>query len=296
MKLSDIFAASPPHFSFEFFPPKTDKGEESLLEHAAILKTLNPAFFSITYGAGGTTRDKTVSLGRRIKDLTGVEVVCHVTCVGQSKDEVRAVIREIKSLGLENVLALRGDPPRGEPDWTPHPEGFHYAIELVRELRARGDFSIGVAGFPEVHPQAPSREADLAFLKQKVEAGADAVITQLFFDNEYFYRFDRDLKAMGVTAAIVPGIMPLLSAAQIRRITTLSSARIPDPLDRDLTAAAGNAEAERELGIAYAAEQIRELLNFGVPGVHIYCLNRSEAPLEIFRRLGLPGAGSTARS
>jgi methylenetetrahydrofolate reductase (NADPH) len=289
MKLKEIYAGARPVFSFEFFPPKTAKGEEGLLEEVARLRRLSPSFFSMTYGAGGGTRDRTVSLGRRIRDLSGVETVCHITCVGQSREEVRAVLREIKSLGMENVMALRGDPPPGETQWRPHPDGFVHASELVAEARAMGDFSIAVAGFPEMHPESASRESDLHYLKLKIDAGADAVVTQLFFDNEDFHRFNRDLKSMGVRVPIVPGILPILSAPQVRRFAGLCKARIPKHLDARLREVEGDDEAARRLGVEYAAAQMEDLLDRGVPGVHLYCLNRAQSAEAIFDRLGLRG-------
>ncbi len=285
MKLREIFDRSTPVFSFEFFPPKTDKGEQSLLTEAQELKSLNPGFFSMTYGAGGSTREKTVDLGDRIRQQTGVETVCHVTCVGQSKDEVRAVLRDMKSRKMQNVMALRGDPPAGETNWQPHPDGFRHAYELVAEARSMGDFSVAVAGFPETHPEAVSREADLQFLKAKVETGADIIVTQLFFDNEDFFRYDRDVKALGVKVPIVPGIMPILSAKQILRIATLSNARIPADLAAALRNVGDDDEAAAKLGIAYAAQQIKGLLAHGVPGVHLYCLNRASSAKAILQEM-----------
>jgi methylenetetrahydrofolate reductase (NADPH) len=286
MKLRDIYATTRPAFSFEFFPPKTDRGEATLFETVERLKALSPAFFSMTYGAGGSTREKTVELGSRIRRSSGVETVCHVTCVGQSRDEVRGVIRQIAAHDMENVMALRGDPPRGQPDWRPHPEGFRYAVELVREVRAMGDYSVAVAGFPEMHPESKDRRTDLRHLKAKVEAGADAVITQLFFDNEDFFRFDRDLKAMGVAVPIVPGIMPIHSVEKIRQFCAFCKARIPEALDRELDRVADDAEATRRLGVEFAARQIEELLDSGAPGAHLYCLNRAESVEAIVKRLG----------
>ena len=287
MKLRDIYRSTKPAFSFEFFPPKTEAGERTLFEQIEILRTLRPSFFSMTYGAGGSTRDKTISLGQKIREISGVETVCHLTCSGQSRDEIRAVIGEIQAHGMENVMALRGDPPRDQIDWKPHPEGFRYAVDLVRAIREIGDFSIAVAGFPEVHPEAISRESDLNFLKQKVEAGADVVVTQLFFDNEDFFRFERDVKALGIKVPIVPGIAPITSAAQIRRLTTLSKARVPPKLDRALKRVENDDSAAREFGIQYTAEQIQGLLDHGVAGVHLYCLNRAAACKAIFEKLGL---------
>ncbi len=287
MKLRDIYASGRPVFSFEFFPPKTDKGEEALFRHADRLKGLNPAFFSMTYGAGGTTRDKTVELGDRLRRTIGVEIVCHVTCVGQSREEVRGVIREIQTRGMKNVMALRGDPPRGQAQWRPHPDGFGYAVELVREIHRIGDFSVAVAGFPETHPEAVDRPTDLAYLVRKVEAGADAVVTQFFFDNEDFYRFDADLKAMGLAVPIVPGVIPIISADGIRRFCSVCKARIPPELELQLDRVAGDPEAELAFGVEHATRQIRDLLDYGAPGIHLYCLNRSESAAAIFDNLGL---------
>lgn len=287
MRLREIYERHKPAFSFEFFPPKTDKGEESLLKHVEVLKTLSPAFFSMTYGAGGSTREKTVSLGDRIRKSSGVETMCHVTCVGQSRGDVHAVIADIKSRGMENIMALRGDPPRGAAEWTPHPDGYHHAIDLVKTIRKMDGLSAAVAGFPETHPEAVNREADLRFLKEKVDAGADAVICQLFFDNEDFLRFEREARAAGIKVPIVPGIMPVLSVPQIRKIADLSKVRIPEGLEQAFRAVEGNDELTERVGRDYAANQIAGLLKHGVPGVHIYCLNRSETPLAIFKALGL---------
>lgn len=286
MKLRDIYSsAEGPVFSFEFFPPKTPKGEENLLAEAAILKGLNPSFFSMTYGAGGSTRDKTIDLGERIRTATGIETVCHVTCVGQSRDEVRGVLSEISGRGMKNIMALRGDPPRGQTDWRPHPEGFRYASELMDAAREIADFSIAVAGFPEKHPDSPDRESDLKYLKLKIDHGADAVVTQFFFDNDDFFRWRDDLVAAGVNIPLVPGVIPILSAAQISRFAELSGARIPGNLQKLLEAAGGDEAAAARAGADYAAAQIRGLLDGGAPGVHIYCLNKSASSVGIFRQL-----------
>lgn len=288
MKLRDIYKTTDPVFSFEFFPPKTEKGTENLFKHVEVLKKLSPSFFSVTYGAGGSTREKTLTLGHEIFRRSGVETMCHLTCVGQSKDEIRALIQEMKKLGMENVMALRGDPPQGEENWEPHPDGFHYASELVSEIRATADMSIAVAGFPEVHPESENRESDLKRLKEKVECGADVVVTQCFYENEYFFKFDRDLKAMGVEVPIIPGIMPFLSAQQIRNFTTaLSKTAIPSELGNAIDKVAEDPEATRRLSIEYATRQIQALLDYGVKGVHIYCLNRSFLSKKIFENLGL---------
>jgi len=273
--------------SVEFFPPKTEKGEENLFSEIELLKRINPAFCSVTYGAGGSTREKTVDLVDTIHSGCGLEVMCHLTVVGQSKDEARAVLRKLRTHGIENILALGGDPPQGMTDWRPHPDGFHHAIELVREAVAMGSFSVAVAGFPEIHPRAVSREADLRFLKEKVDAGADAIITQLFFDNRDFYRFSDDLRKLGVTVPIIPGILPLQSASQVRRFTSLCCAKIPGKLERELVKVENDDDAAVALGIEYATRQCEELVNFGVPGLHFYTLNKSLSVLAIHENLGL---------
>ncbi len=287
MKLRELYARPVPTFSVEFFPPKTPKGDESLFAEIADLKSLDPAFCSVTYGAGGSTRTRTVDLVDQIHRECGLEVMCHLTVVGQSKDEVRSVLCRLTEKGIENIIALSGDPPQGTTDWKPHPDGFHHSIELVREAVARGGFSVAVAGFPEVHPRAESRESDLQYLKAKVDAGADAVITQLFFDNDDFYRYVEDLRKLGVAAPIVPGMLPVLSAAQVRRFAALCGARIPPKLERALARVENDEEAAARLGIDYATEQCAGLLAFGVPGIHFYSLNKSRSIKAIFANLNL---------
>ena len=287
MKLADLYARPGLTLSVEFFPPKTDKGEENLFREIEIIKRLKPAFCSVTYGAGGSTREKTVDLVDRIHRECGLEVMCHLTVVGQSKDDARAVLKKLKKKGIQNLLALGGDPPQGMTDWKPHPDGFHYAVELVREAKTLGGFSIAVAGFPEVHPRAESRASDLRFLKEKVNAGAVAVITQLFFDNEDFYRFAEDLRNLGVTVPIVPGILPVLSAPQVRRFTTLCCSKIPPRLESELAKVENDDDAAVEVGIEYATEQCEDLIKYGVPGIHFYSLNKSHSLQAICKNLGL---------
>jgi len=287
VKLADLYARPGLTLSVEFFPPKTDKGEENLFREIEIIKRLKPAFCSVTYGAGGSTREKTVDLVDRIHRECGLEVMCHLTVVGQSKDDARAVLKKLKKKGIQNLLALGGDPPQGMTDWKPHPDGFHYAAELVREAKTLGGFSIAVAGFPEVHPRAESRASDLRFLKEKVDAGAVAVITQLFFDNADFYRFAEDLRNLGVTVPIVPGILPVLSAPQVRRFTTLCCSKIPPRLEGELAKVENDDDAAVEVGIEYATEQCEDLIKHGVPGIHFYSLNKSHSLQAICKNLGL---------
>ena len=287
MRLRDLYARPVLTLSVEFFPPKTDKGEQSLFHEVEVLKKLNPSFCSMTYGAGGSTREKTVDLVDRIHRECGVEVMCHLTVVGQSKAEVRSVLEKLKAKGIENIIALGGDPPQGVIDWTPHPDGFHHSVELVREAVAHDWFSIAVAGFPEVHPRAESREADLRYLKQKVDAGADVVITQLFYDNEDFYRYVEDVRKLGVKVPIVPGVLPILSVPQVRRFTALCASKIPPRLEAMLAKVENDDEGAIRLGIDYATQQCEGLLCFGVPGIHFYSLNKSRSVKAIFENLDL---------
>jgi methylenetetrahydrofolate reductase (NADPH) len=274
--------------SIEFFPPKTPKGDADLLQEVEILKALRPAFCSVTYGAGGSTRDKTVELVTRLHRDVGLEVMCHLTVVNQSKAEVRAVLDTLRANGIENIIALRGDPPGGGDEWTPHPEGFLYSRELVEAAVAYRWFSIAVAGFPEVHPRAESREADLRYLKEKVDAGADVVITQLFFDNDDFYRYVEDVRRLGVKVPVVPGVLPIQSTAQTRRFTALCGSRIPPRLETLLHKVEDDNAAAVALGIEYATEQCEGLLRFGVPGIHFYSLNKSHSVMAIAQNLSLP--------
>jgi methylenetetrahydrofolate reductase (NADPH) len=287
VRLAELYSQPRLTLSVEFFPPKTEKGEENLFSEIELIKRINPAFCSVTYGAGGSTREKTVDLVDTIRSGCGLEVMCHLTVVGQSKDDARAVLIKLKAFGIENILALGGDPPQGMTDWQPHPDGFHHAIELVREAVAMQSFSVAVAGFPEVHPRALSREADLRFLKEKVDAGADAIITQLFFDNQDFYRFSDDLRKLGVTVPIIPGVLPLQSAPQVRRFTSLCCSKIPPELERQLVKVENDDDAAVALGIDYATRQCEELINFGVPGLHFYTLNKSHSVLAIHKNLHL---------
>jgi methylenetetrahydrofolate reductase (NADPH) len=213
--------------------------------------------------------------------------MCHLTVVGQSKSDARAILQRLKEKGIENLLALGGDPPQGMADWRPHPDGFHYAAELVHEAMTLGGLSVAVAGFPEVHPRAVSREADLKFVKAKVDAGAVAIITQLFFDNEDYYRFVEDLRKLGVKVPIVPGVLPILSAAQIRRFTALCCAKIPATLEEKLVKVENDDDAAVEIGIEYASRQCEGLIKFGAPGLHFYSLNKSYSVQAICKNLGL---------
>jgi methylenetetrahydrofolate reductase (NADPH) len=287
VKLDDLYAQPRLTLSVEFFPPKTDKGDENLFSEIEIIKRLNPAFCSVTYGAGGSTREKTVDLVDRIHRQCALEVMCHLTVVGQSKDEARAILDQLEHKGIENLLALGGDPPQGASEWKPHPDGFHHAVELVREAKSRGVFAVAVAGFPEVHPRAVNRSADMRYLKEKVDAGAVAIITQLFFDNEDYFRFVEDARKLGIAIPIVPGILPILSVPQVRRFVSLCGSKIPAKLETQLRKVEDDDGGALEMGIEYASRQCEELRRFNVPGFHFYSLNKSFSVMAVCKNLGL---------
>jgi methylenetetrahydrofolate reductase (NADPH) len=287
VKLADVYARTGLTLSVEFFPPKTDKGEENLFSEIEVIRRFKPGFCSVTYGAGGSTREKTLDIVDAIHSRCGLNVMCHLTVIGQSKDDARAILQRLQTKGIENLLALGGDPPQGMSDWRPHPDGFHHAIELVREAMKHGGFSIAVAGFPEVHPRALSRQSDLNFLKDKVEAGAVAIITQLFFDNDDFFRFADDLSKLGVRVPVVPGILPILSASQVRRFTALCGAKIPASLERQLSKVENDDDAAVQLGIDYASRQCEGLIKYGVRGLHFYSLNKAHSFEAICNNLAL---------
>ncbi len=288
MKIRERFGQEDPLFSFEFFPPKDDQGVDALFETVANLKALGPAFVSVTYGAGGSTREKTVAITRRIKRETGIEAMAHLTCVGHSRDDIAALLDEYEAAGIENIMALRGDPPRGDTAFTPHPEGFSHANQLIGFIRERKDFCLGGAGYPEMHPEAPSPETDLQNLKRKIEAGCDFVVTQLFFDERDYFDFVARARAAGIDTPIVPGIMPVTNTAQIKRFTQMCGATIPEPLLAKLEAAAGDAEAVARVGVEHATRQCRALLDGGAPGIHFYTLNRSLSTRQIVANLREP--------
>jgi methylenetetrahydrofolate reductase (NADPH) len=288
MRIDEILAkAEEPVFSFEFFPPKTDNGERVLGQALESLRQLEPDFVSVTYGAGGSTRDRTVKLTKWIKQELGVEAMAHLTCVGASRADLQTVLGDITQAGVENVLALRGDPPRGETEWTAHPEGLSYSAELVEMIKAEHGLCIGAACFPEVHLEAVDMAHDLDYLKRKVQAGATFLITQLFFDNSYYFHFVEEARAIGIDVPIVPGIMPITNAAQIKTITGMCGATLPPELVSQLELRTGNPDAVAELGVSYATLQCAELLARGAPGVHFYTLNRSPATRAILSALKL---------
>jgi methylenetetrahydrofolate reductase (NADPH) len=292
-KLRDIYARDGLTFSIEFFPPKTDEGMEDLFAEVQKLKQLGPAFCSVTYGAGGGTTERTIEVVKRLRHEEQLEVMCHLTVVNQPRTHVMGVLRELQASGIENVIALAGDPAEGpNAPWVPHPEGFTQSRELVTLVKGAAHdwsdcFSVAVAGFPEVHPRAENRDSDLRYLKEKVDAGADVVITQLFFDNEDYYRYVEDARALGVDVPIVPGMLPIKSAAQCRRFTRMCEAKIPPRLEALLDRVEGDDEAAIEMGIEYTTEQCQGLLEFGVPGFHFYSLNKSRSVAAVHENLGL---------
>jgi methylenetetrahydrofolate reductase (NADPH) len=288
VRIDEILAsADEPVFSFEFFPPKTDDGERNLRAALEALRPLEPDFASVTYGAGGSTRGRTVEITRWIKQDLGIEAMAHLSCVGATREELGETLDTIAAAGIENVLALRGDPPRGETEWRPHPGGLHYSTELAALISERQAFGIGAACFPEIHPDAPSLTHDLRFLKEKVDAGASFLITQLFLDNELYFRFVEEARAAGVDVPILPGIMPITDVGQIKTITGMCGATIPETLLEQLELRAGDPDAVLQLGVSYATLQCAELLARGAPGIHFYTLNRSPATRAILSALKL---------
>jgi methylenetetrahydrofolate reductase (NADPH) len=288
VRIDEIIASkAEPVFSFEFFPPKTDEGERNLRATLQTLQQLEPDYVSVTYGAGGSTRDRTVELTKWIKQDLGIEAMAHLSCVGTTREQLRAILDGIRAAGIDNVLALRGDPPRGETEWKPHPGGLHYSTELAALIADSYPFSIGAACFPEVHPEAPDLAHDLRFLKEKLDSGASFLITQLFFDNELYFRFIDEARAVGIDAPIIPGLMPITDVRQIKTITGMCGATIPPALMEQLDHRAGDPDAVLQLGVSYSTLQAAELLARGAPGIHFYTLNRSPATRAILSALRL---------
>ncbi len=295
MRIDEVLASDAPVFSFEFFPPKTPAGEANLYGALSELRSLEPAFVSVTYGAGGSTRDKTIEIVKRIKDEWGLEAMAHFTCVGATVPELRATLDEMRDAGIENVLALRGDPPAGETEWTKTDGGLEYSRELVELIDGDYPFAIGAACFPETHIHATSAEDDLRNLAGKVGAGVDFLITQLFFDNAYYFDFVDRARAAGVTVPIIPGIMPITRVGQIERMAAMCGSEIPAELRRELHAREDHEEAVLDFGVAYATLQCSELLEKGAPGVHFYTLNRSPATRAILSALKITRPWQRAR-
>lgn len=288
MKVVDLFDGGDPVVSFEFFPPKTEEGVDALYETVKALRPCRPSFVSVTYGAGGSTRDRTLELVARIQRELEITTMAHLTCVGSTKDEIRQTLQRLHDSGIRNVLALRGDPPKGESEFEATEGGFRYASELVAFIRDLGlDFCIGAACYPEGHVEAADLESDLSHLVTKVDAGADFLVSQLFFDNADYRAFVSRARSAGVQVPIVPGLMPVTNAAQVERFTKMCGSRIPQELYRRLRIVASDSSAVVATGVQWAVDQGRELLEAGAPGLHFYTLNRSSATLAVHAALGL---------
>jgi methylenetetrahydrofolate reductase (NADPH) len=285
MRIVDKLGGPTPAISFEFFPPKDQEGVDRLFATVADLAPFAPAYVSVTYGAGGSTRQLTVELVGRIKREAGIEAMAHLTCVGATQAELSGVLDQLQQGGVENVIALRGDPPKGSSTFVAQAGGFSHASELAGFIKQRGGFCIAGACYPERHPEAASLDADLGALKRKVDAGAEFLITQLFFDNADYFAFVQRARALGIRVPIIPGVMPVTNVSQIKRFTAMCGARMPDGLMQKLEPVASDADAVGEIGVSHAVAQCQELLAKGAPGVHFYTLNRSKATVEILKRL-----------
>jgi methylenetetrahydrofolate reductase (NADPH) len=290
MRIVDRLTNGSPCISFEFFPPKTDDAVTQLFATLRDLAELEPGYVSVTYGAGGSTRQRTLEMVTRIKRETGIEAMAHLTCVGHGRGELREILRRFAAAGVENVLALRGDPPKDQAQFTPAPEGLAHGSELASFIRDEGfAFCLGGACYPEIHPDSETREEDLAHLKQKVESGAQFLITQLFFDNAFYFHFVQRARDAGITCPIVPGIMPLTNYEQIDRITRMCGVTIPRKLELAAQRVQHDPDALHQLGVAHATLQCVELLRHGVPGIHFYTLNKSRASRMIVTALRAAG-------
>jgi methylenetetrahydrofolate reductase (NADPH) len=288
MNLRDAYGPGKFGLSFELFPPKTEASEAELFQHVAELVTFRPDFITCTYGAGGSTQTKTLDVIDRVRREFKVATASHLTCVGATVDQLRAYLIEAERRGVSNIVALRGDPPKGETEFKQVAGGLRYASELVELIRGEfPQYGIAVAGYPEKHLEAPSLEIDMANLKRKVDRGADAVVTQLFYDNADFFEFRRRAEALGIRKPIVPGILPVTNLAQIKRITSLCGAKLPPDFIDALEAAGDDAAAQFKIGVEFAVRQVRELLDAGVPGIHFYVLNKSPATASVLRGVGL---------
>ena len=288
VKISQILK-SERSISFEFFPPRTERGSRSFFRALDRLSVFRPSFVSVTYGAGGSTKEVTEEMVVRVLRDTPLLPMAHLTCSAQTRCEVDQVLKRLEAAGIENVLALRGDPPKGSDRFEPMAHGFAHSTELIRHIRANYDLGIGAACYPEMHPEAASPGADLEFARTKIELGAEFLVSQLFFDNADFFDFLDRARQAGIEVPIVAGIMPILSASQIRRMTSLCGAGIPPALDQKLSKHDGDDDAVRELGIEHATRQVRELWDNGADGVHFYALNRARSVSRVLRDLQLPG-------
>jgi methylenetetrahydrofolate reductase (NADPH) len=293
MRFTEYFKhAAEPIISFEVFPPKTDAAMDNLRRILPELIALAPAYITVTYGALGSTRERTLEIAGLVKNEFGHEAACHLTCVGSSRSELDRILHDIYQAGIENIVALRGDPPKGTTSFSPPPDGYAHANELVSHIRTfenkslyNARFGIAVAGYPEKHLEAPDTMSDLTNLKRKVDAGADVVITQLFYDNADYFRFVKQARAIGITVPVVPGLLPILSVKQIRRITAMCGSSIPPALQSQLECASDDDRAAEAIGIRQCIDQARELIEHGAPGIHFYVLNQSNHMQQILSEL-----------
>ncbi|TWT42283.1 5,10-methylenetetrahydrofolate reductase [Phycisphaerae bacterium RAS1] len=281
MRIRELLACGRPTISFEFFPPKDDNGLVALRDTIAALRELRPTYISVTYGAGGSTRERTIELVTRIRQDYQIEAMAHLTCVGAGQDEIRAVLERLAAARVDNVLALRGDPPRGDAAFTPHPDGFRFASELAGFAKQRFGFCLGGACYPEKHVEAASLEDDLEHLRKKVDAGCEFLISQLFFDNRFYFDFVSRCRAAGIGVPIIPGIMPITNVKQVERFTQMCGASIPEELLAELRRLQDDPNSVLSLGVAHATAQCLELLQRGAPGIHFYTLNKSTATRTI---------------
>ena len=285
-KIADILKEKDRTYSFEFFPPKTEKGEARLFETASVFSTLEPDWFTVTYGAGGSTREKTMILVDELQKRFNVPVMHHFTCVGHSKTELKDIITEMKKRNIRNILALRGDAPEGVQDWKPAPDGLEYCYQLIELIRAHGDFfSIGVAGFPEGHIDCPDKETDSKYLKIKIDAGGEFVITQLFFDNKDYFEYLERTKRIGVNVRIIPGIIPITNYQTLLRFCNTCGATIPQKIHDIFKPLDGNDQETYKAGVEFVVKQCNDLLAGGAPGLHFYSLNRVEPTKEILSKI-----------
>jgi methylenetetrahydrofolate reductase (NADPH) len=291
MRIDELLGRGKPTVSFEFFPPKNEQGFAQLYQTIEDLKPHRPSYVSVTYGAGGSTRRNTIELVGKIQNEIGIRAMAHLTCVGHTSDEIGVILDELWNTGIRNVLALRGDPPAGQSSFIPTPGGFSYGSELAAFVASRHPFCIGVAGYPEGHPQCLNRTRDLEHLKRKVDNGGCFIITQLFFDNADFYRWREAARTMGIKAPILAGIMPITNVSQIKRFVSMCGAKIPQQLLLKLEAVEQDAEAVYAAGVEYATRQCQDLLFSGVEGIHFYTLNKSKATVQICKALGVEHAG-----
>jgi methylenetetrahydrofolate reductase (NADPH) len=288
MRIKDMFTGNGPVVSFEFFPPKTDEGMDNLYRAVEALKPCRPSFVSVTYGAGGSTRDRTIELVVRIRQELGIETMAHLTCVGATKREIAATLTRLADAGIENILALRGDPPKGHDRFVATDGGFGFASELVAFIRSEDyPFCVGAACYPEGHPESTSLESDLDNLKRKVAAGVDFLITQLFFDNQDYLPFVRRARSAGIDVPITPGLMPITNVSQVERFTRMCGARIPQELQRRLRIVERDPAAVVAAGVYWTTVQAQQLLDRGVAALHFYTLNQSSATLAVHAALGL---------